>query len=251
MTAVPAPQRRSAFADRLLEFPELVFSDGREFARRGGWQEFFGGRIGATFNRRLIFEIGCNNAELLAAVAAEHPTTAFIGIDWKARAIYGAAHRLAAAGLRNVALLHARAQDIRRLVGDGELDEIWIFHPEPLDNPRELPNRLIVEPFLLDVHHVLRAGGLLAIKTDHRGYFESIVELLGRMHDRFETVVASGDVWNDRAAQLALAERAFAGRLTLFERRFVRKSKPIHFVLVRRREWRRASAVLDRTSSVP
>jgi tRNA (guanine-N(7)-)-methyltransferase len=236
---VTVAARRSVFADRLLEFPEFVLSDGREFTRRGAWRAFFADRIGGeTFDGRVIFEIGCNDAELLADVAAAHPSTAFIGIDWKARAIHTAAQRVAAADLRNVALLHARAQDIRRLVGDGELDEIWIFHPEPLDNPRELPNRLIAEPFLIDAHHVLHARGLLTIKTDHGGYFDAIVELIGRMRDRFDMVIISGDLWNerlDRPAQLALAERAFAGRLTLFERRFVRKRKPIYFVMIRRR----------------
>ena len=45
MTAVPAPARRSLFADRLLEFPNLVFSDGREFQRRGRWREHFRTRM--------------------------------------------------------------------------------------------------------------------------------------------------------------------------------------------------------------
>ena len=161
--------RRSAFADRLLEFPDFVFSDGREFLHRGRWREFFAARIGDSSDGRVIFEIGCNDAGLLAAVAAKYPTTAFIGIDWKARALHAAAERVAAAELRNVALLHGRAQDIRRLFADGELDEVWVFHPEPLDNPRELPNRLIAEPFLIDVHHTLRDGGPLVLKTDHCG----------------------------------------------------------------------------------
>ena len=108
------PRRRSVFADRLLEFPDFVFSDGKETAHRGRWRDFFSSRTGASFGGRIIFEVGCNDATLLVSVAAAHPATAFVGIDWKCRALHTAAERVAAARLRNVALLQGRGQDIRR-----------------------------------------------------------------------------------------------------------------------------------------
>jgi tRNA (guanine-N7-)-methyltransferase len=265
---MPAPARRSVFADRLLEFPDLVFSDGREFHHRGRWRDWFASRIGGSGTPgghrvqtdtsqgdgaasrlgqecpthqiecptdRLILDIGCNDGGLLATVAARHPTTAFIGIDWKPRVLHAAAERVAAAGLRNVALLHGRAQDIRRLFADGELDEIWLFHPEPLDNPRELKNRLLAEPFLRDAHAVLCAGGSLMLKTDHGGYFDVILNLLLGMTDRFSASIASRDFWGDTAVQVVVAGHAFAGEMTAFESRFVRKRKPIYFVRMDRR----------------
>src|SRR5687768_7306042 len=159
-------RRRSVYADRLLEFPDIVFSDGRQFSKRGRWREHFG-------LDKLIFEIGCNDAGLLASVAAKHPSVAFLGIDWKCRALHDAASRVDAAGLRNVALLHGRAQEIRKFFADSEIDEVWVFHPDPCDKPDELPNRLLAEPFLLDVHQVLRdTESALILKTDHREYFE-------------------------------------------------------------------------------
>jgi tRNA (guanine-N(7)-)-methyltransferase len=252
---IAMPARRSVFADRLLEFPELVFGDGRAFQRRGRWREHFGARVGASFDGRVIFEIGCNDAGLLAAVAAKHPATAFVGVDWRARALHAAAERVAARGLDNVALLHGRAQDIQKFFADGELDEIWIFHPEPLDNPREIGNRLIAEPFLRDAHAALHAGGLLALKTDHPGYFDVSLELLARLGDRFDVTVTSRDFWIDGTAQSAgVASRPFAGEITAFESRFIRKRKPIYFALVERRvrgDRADISRLLDRTSDVP
>jgi tRNA (guanine-N7-)-methyltransferase len=233
---VPAPARRSVFADRLLEFPDLVFSDGREYSLRGRWRAHFADRIGTSFDGRVIFEIGCNDARLLAAVASKHPTTVFVGIDWKARAIHTAAGHVAARELKNVALIHGRAQEIRKVFADGELDEIWIFHPEPLDNPREIQNRLIAEPFLRDVHAALRAGSFLALKTDHRGYFDASLDLFARLTDRFNVAVTSFDFWTDGTDQSAgVATRAFAGEITAFEGRFIRKRKPIYFALAETR----------------
>ena len=232
-------RRRSVFADRLLEFADFVSSDGGETAYRGRWRDFFNARNGPSFGGRIIVEIGCNDATLLASVAATHPATAFVGIDWKCRALHAAAGRVAAAGLRNVALLHGRGQDIRRYFANGELDEAWVMHPDPCDKPRELPNRLVAEPFLLDVHAVLRptAESVLIVKTDHRAYYESSLALAKRdvIHRRYALSANSADFWKDEAVLRHVAGRAFAGRVTPYEERFRKKRKPIYYLELRPR----------------
>jgi tRNA (guanine-N7-)-methyltransferase len=228
-------RRRSAYADRLLEHREFAFSDGAEFERRGTWCEFFRSRIGETFDGRVIFEIGCNDASLLARIAAKHPTTAFIGIDWKYRALHTAAERVAAAGSRNVALLHGRGQDVVRIFADGEVDEIWIFHPDPCDKPQELRNRLIAEPFLIDVHRVLRKQGSLVLKTDHPDYYHWAVSVSEGMSDRFEISARSTDFWQDAPVQSRIAARCYVGETTFFENRYRKKRRPIYFLELQKR----------------
>jgi tRNA (guanine-N7-)-methyltransferase len=240
VTALRPRRRRSAFADRLLEFPDLVLSDGREFARRGAWRAFFAHRLGgaAGFDGRLVVEIGCHDAALLARVAAKHPHTAFVGIDWKCRALHVAAGCLAAAGLRNVALLHGRGQDVGLMFAAGEVDEVWLFHPDPCDRPRERPNRLFAEPFLRDAAAVLRsAGSLLVLKTDHREYYETASALAATpsVGEHFNVSARSADLWADRAVLAHVAGRCFAGEATPFEERFRRKRKPIHYLELCRR----------------
>ncbi|HEV2296643.1 MAG TPA: hypothetical protein VGR35_22560 [Tepidisphaeraceae bacterium] len=235
MTPDRVIRRRSVFADRLLAFGEFVFSDGAEFARRGAWRDFFGRRIGSAYDGRLIFEIGCNDAVLLARVAAKHPMTAFIGVDWKCRALHTGAEQIDAAGLRNVALLHGCGQDVRRIFADAELDEVWIFHPDPCDKPRELKNRLIAEPFLLDVYRTLRDGGGLVIKTDHPEYYQSVVDLSRAVPEQLVVTACSADFWNDAPVQSAVAGRCFAGESTCFEHRYRKKRRSIYYVEMRQR----------------
>ena len=238
MTAHPV-RRRSAFADRLLEYPDVVFSDGREFTLRGAWRDFFSRRMGDPgFDGRLILEIGCNDAALLATVAAKHPRMAFVGIDWKCRALHAAAARVAAAGLRNVALLHGRGQDVTQMFAGGEVDEVWLFHPDPCDRPRERPNRLFAERFLADAAAVLRwPGALLILKTDHREYHETARALAASepVSGRFDISASSPDYWADEAARAHTVGRCFAEEASSFEERFRRKRKPIHYLELRRR----------------
>lgn len=234
-SAAPIVRRRSVFADRLLEFRDFTFSDGAEFQRRGAWREFFRSRIGDAFDGRVIFEIGCNDGALLARVAARHPTTAFIGIDWKCRAIHSAAERVAHAQLSNVALLNGRAQDVRRFFADGELDEIWLFHPDPCDKPKELRNRLFAPSFLRDVHPVMRDGASLVLKTDHPDYYQTALDASEAAADQFDALVASSDFWSDEDVQRATAHRCFAAESTFFENRYRKRRQPIHYLELTKR----------------
>lgn len=265
---MPTP-RRSAFADLLAASPHALVDDAA-FTLRDRWHPQFAEKIGPRFNRRLVLEIGCNDAEFLARVAAKHPDMGFVGLDWKYRALHMAAERIGDAQLKNVTLLRARAQDVSRLFAPGELDEIWIFHPDPCDRDVELANRLIAEPFLVDAHRALRASGdsVFALKTDHPGYYQWTLALLGLAQPRwftrhevnsprtkvkelmkpgdlpatslrakslFDVTSNSADLWQDAAALSHVATRAFAGDTTTYESRFRRKRLPIYYIELRPR----------------
>ena len=80
--------RRSVYADKLCEFSEFAWGDYAAFERRDRWSSFFRERIGPSFENRIILEIGCFDAGYLCSIAAKHPATAFIGLDWKAKSLY-------------------------------------------------------------------------------------------------------------------------------------------------------------------
>jgi len=266
--------RRNIYAERLLEFPELAFNGECVFEKRGRWREIFAGRIGSGFGGRVIFDVGCADAKSLCEIAAKFPNTAFVGLDWKCKSIHAGASRVTELDLRNVLLLRGRAQDVAKIFGPGEIDEAWVFHPEPCDRPIELKNRLIAEPFLIDVHQALNEpGSALCVKTDHPGYYQWTLGLLGfpepkwfqparenravqcaprvkpreivplkdvpkpsdAILARFDVAFTSDDFWNDPGAQSETADKCFAGIVTPFERRFARKRLPIYYVELRKK----------------
>jgi tRNA G46 methylase TrmB len=184
----------------------------------------------------VILEIGCFDAGFLSEIAAKNPGTAFIGIDWKCKAIYDGAKRIAEGKLKNIVLLRTRAQDLGLIFAEAELDEIWIFHPDPCDKEAELKNRLVSEGFLFEAHRVLRdRASLLALKTDHADYYRSVIESFSATPaNGMEISVASKDYWNDPPAVAHTASRLFAGNTTLFERRFIKRREPIHYVEFRK-----------------
>jgi tRNA G46 methylase TrmB len=232
MTPPHRPLPRSAYAGKLREFPDFTFTDADAFARPGAWRDYFARRIGPAFDNRIILEIGCAEAALLTTLAAQNPRTVFIGLDWKCKPLHDAAMHITAQELKNVALLRARAQEIRQIFAHREVDEIWIFHPEPCDTAEELKHRLVTESFLIDAHAILRDDrSRLCLKTDHAGYAQSVFQLA----QRFEITAQSSDFWNDPRAQEQTTTRLFSGRATPFESRFRQKRHPIHYLELRRR----------------
>jgi tRNA (guanine-N7-)-methyltransferase len=266
---MPILKPRSIYAAKLREFADFTFSDEAAFQQRGQWREFFRERIGPAFDGGIIFDAGCADAFYLAKIAAKYPTAAFVGLDWKCKALYQGAQRVAELGLANVALIRGRAQDVLKIFGKGELSEAWVFHPEPCDRAVELKNRLIAEPFMIDLHHTLRDGSsALCLKTDHAGYYQWVLSLLGvpeaewfqtsgivsprvRAKDLmnkndlpapnkaigkcFSVDVRSADYWHDTAALAHTSGKCFYEQPTGFESRFVKKRWPIYYVEMRKR----------------
>jgi len=226
---------RSNYAAKLGEFSDFVFTEGQAFARAGRWHGYFASRIGSKFDGRVMLELGCSDGTLLTTVAARYPDTAFVGLDWKCKPLHDCASRLVSEGLRNVALLRARGQDVGWIFGEGEVDEIWLFHPDPCDTPVEFKNRLMGDAFLKDAFRVLRNGGFIALKTDHAGYYQWTVDLLrGRSVDGFRVVLTSSHCWEDEEAQRQTKGHCFAGLTTPFEARFLKKRQPIYYVEIRK-----------------
>jgi len=264
--------RRSVYLDRLREHPSFTFDETSAVAHRGLWSSYFRNRVGPAFSGRVVLEIGCNNADLLVRTAQKRNDLAFIGLDWKAKAIYDGAQRVVSLALPNIALIRGRAQDIGAIFAEREIDEIWVFHPDPCDKDVELKNRLIAEPFLNDAHHILRdEESLLTLKTDHPGYYQWVLSQFGLphppwfskspldgamleqrvrrndlmaeadlparnilLHQLFDVEINSPDFWNDESAQSQVRDRPFVGLMTNFERRFVSKRLPIYFLQLRR-----------------
>ena len=102
---------------------------------------------------------------------------------------------------------------------------------------------ILIAVFLLgvlaiDVAVVLRGpGSILILKTDHREYYESALELAASISlcKYFEVTATSSDFWADPDSLARAAARDFAGAATSFEDRFRRKRKPIHYLELSRR----------------
>jgi tRNA (guanine-N7-)-methyltransferase len=140
-------------------------------------------QVAETVDFRRIFgndqpvevEIGSGKGTYLMRRCAARPEVNLLGIEWlKAYACY-AADRAVRAGLTNVRLLCADAEQVFiRHLADGCLARVHIYFPDPWPKRRHHRRRLIKPEFLAQVRRVLLPAGEVRVVTDHDEYFEHI-----------------------------------------------------------------------------
>jgi tRNA (guanine-N7-)-methyltransferase len=123
----------------------------------------------------LEIEIGCGNGRFLAAQAAKHPETHYIGIErmlGRVRKLSRKAERLPA---RNLHALRLEAfYTFYYLLPEHRLRTVYVFFPDPWPKRRHQGNRLFSPLFLDALWMRLEAGGIIQIATDHQDYCQEI-----------------------------------------------------------------------------
>jgi tRNA (guanine-N7-)-methyltransferase len=223
-------ESRNIYAKKLTELRGRVYSDHETESHRGKWREAFAG----PRREELEIELGCNAGHVTVEWAARDPKRAFIGLDWKYKPIFRGAEKGLKRGLDNLLFFRAHAERIRFMFAENELDRVSIFFPDPWPKKKHFKNRWITATRLHELHHVLRAGGVLHIKTDHPGYFDWIEEALSstEMQGLWDVLSRTRDLHagNPNARNLETPE------VTLFEKLFIKDGLPIHQLMLAARK---------------
>ncbi|HTL11172.1 MAG TPA: hypothetical protein VL588_01710 [Bdellovibrionota bacterium] len=199
-------------------------------ALRGRWRQAFADR--GVAGSRLVVELGCNGGHVLNGWAEREPGSLHVGVDWKYKQIYFAAEKARKRGLKNAAYARAHGDRLPYLFGEGEVDMLAVYFPDPWPKKAQWKHRFLREEWFRRVAPVVRPGGELHIKTDHDGYFDWILEHVARVGDVWSPVDQTRDLHagNPDPALLQIPD------VTLFERLFIRDGIPIKSLrLLRRR----------------
>ena len=124
----------------------------------------------------LALEIGFGGGEHLAAQAAAHPDTGFIGAE---PFLNGVAKLVGAVkDLGNVRIHHGDARDVLDALADASLDAAYLLFPDPWPKPRHNKRRFISQPNLTQLARTLRPGALFRVASDIPDYIRwTLVEI--------------------------------------------------------------------------
>ena len=234
----PIPLEERKFRDRAPEdffFPDLNphlkshFTWGRPVLPadvagdcRGAWDEEFGR------DAPLHVEIGTGNGFFLSGMAARNPEFNWLGVEIRYKRVMLTARKLRGAGVEG----HARicrydANHLGELFCAGDIDALYINHPDPWPKDRQAKNRLLGPDFVDLLTELLAPGAELRLKTDHLINVEGLLgaiegrpfELLGRSDD----VRSAGTPWGDDV-------------VTNYQTKFYKKGLPVYAVQIRRKD---------------
>ncbi len=140
-----------------------------------------GVRIADWFGREapLIVEIGSGVGEATGVLAAARPDHNVLALEvWRPGVASGLAE-VAAAGADNVRFCSVDAVWLLgELVGEGEMDELWTFFPDPWPKKKHHKRRLVGADFAAVVASRLRPGGSWRLATDWAEYADQMRAVL-------------------------------------------------------------------------
>lgn len=145
-----------------------------------GWAGVFGTRVSGLRPQRVL-EIGFGRGEFLLALSERAPDVDFLGVEVSFKRTLKMARKVARAGLSNVRLVEARAEQAIQMICEPEsLAAIWINFSDPWPKTRQGHRRLIQSGFVGDAAVALAPGGHLYIATDDVPYAHQMNEVLSQ-----------------------------------------------------------------------
>ncbi|MDO5970648.1 tRNA (guanosine(46)-N7)-methyltransferase TrmB [Flavivirga aquimarina] len=171
----------------------------------------------------LVLELGCGKGEYSVALAKKYPDKNFIGIDIKGARFWRGAKTAIEEDIPNVAFLRTQIELIDYAFAENEVDEIWITFPDPQIKYKRTKHRMTNETFLKRYKKILKAEGVVNLKTDSEfmhGY------TLGLLHGAgHEVLYANHNVYKQEGSPEEVTSIQ-----TFYESQYLEQNKPITYI---------------------
>ena len=126
----------------------------------GKWKDFF------KNENPITLELACGKGEYTVGLSVLHPERNFIGVDLKGNRIYSGALECLENNISNAAFLRTQIDKIDSYFLPDEVSEIWITFPDPHLRTSRAKKRLTHPRFLRIYQSIIKAGGIIHLKTD-------------------------------------------------------------------------------------
>ena len=197
------------------EFAQWAYDEERVKEHRGRWRELFGRGAEA----KLDVEVGPGNGYFFAHRAAAHPDRLLVGLELKYKPLIQSIRRALRAGAKNARIGRYDAACIEDIFAVGEIDNVFIHHPDPWPRKRDWKHRLIQDDFLKTLHGLMRPGSFVNFKTDSEDYFDWALPIVERSDFKLTR----------QTRDLHKSEWAAENFVTHFEQIFLQKGQPIFY----------------------
>lgn len=193
MSTLPKPNQYVQMLGN--EFKDRAFSEETAPQNKGKWRE----SLGILKDSKLDLEIGTGNGYFFAEYAKRSPERNLLGLELKFKPLIQTIKRSVALGNKNSWVIRYHASILDEIFAPNELDNVFIYFPDPWPKKRHFKNRLITLEFLFSLYEIQKSGSFLEIKTDHEGYFDWILERMERAP--YKVTRVSRDLHNSEWAE--------------------------------------------------
>ncbi len=126
-----------------------------------------------------ILEIGFGMGDSTAIIAQAHPENDYLALEVHTPGVGNLLKLIDAQRLTNIRIMqHDAVEVLRDMIGEGTLDGVHIFFPDPWHKARHNKRRLIQAPFIAQLVQKLKPGGYIHVATDWQDYAEQVLLVL-------------------------------------------------------------------------
>ena len=202
------------------ECSQWAFDEERVLDLKGKWREEFK----VSSEHPVDLEIGTGNGYHFAHRARTNPDRCLVGLELKYKPLIQSIRRALRDQCTNARMARYNAVILNDLFEPGEINEVFIHHPDPWLKKSQKKHRLIQAEFLKDLFQLQKPGCELEFKTDSEVYFDWALPLFQK--SPYEVIGSTRDLHNSE-----FADQNF---VTQFENIFLRKGQPIFYARMKK-----------------
>lgn len=128
----------------------------------------------------LVIDVGCYFGHTVVELAANNPGINVLGNDIKYKRVVKSARKIKQEQLPNARIAMCDIIELVPLLPKQSLLAMFIFFPDPWVKTRHKKLRYIDETFFNQVRDCMMNGGAVWLKTDHKGYYDALMEFTER-----------------------------------------------------------------------
>ena len=208
---IPNP---NIYVAMLPEYKGWIYLEEDAPSIKGSWNGIFGDP-----KLPLDLEIGCGNGFFFNQQVRAFSDRNLLGIEIKYKPLVQTVRRIKRDNLQNGRGLRFNAHVIDQIFSHEELNNVFIYFPDPWPRRSQQKNRLCTREFLIKLFLIQKPNGYLDFKTDSLDYFNFVLKEIP--HSPYEVVRFSRD--------LHKSEWASENFKTSFEKIFTQKGQPIYY----------------------
>jgi len=212
-------------------YVELMYTDFKDWAydtRASGFRGLWRSEVFDCASKiPLDIEIGTGNGTHFAHRAQQSPARCIVGLELKFKTLVQSIRRARSLGCQNARMVRYKAESVVELFAPSEVNDVFIYFPDPWPKLKQQKNRLIQKKFLEDLFLVMQQGSYLDFKTDDWRYFRWATKQF--FESPFEVLFYSEDLHSSFRK-----EKNF---VTQFESLFIKKRQPTYYCRLQKQDY--------------
>jgi len=178
-----------------------------------------------TPTQQIALEIGCGKGDFIIAQAQAHPNVQYYALEKYDSVLFKAAQKADVLNLANLTFILGDAANLNAIFESNIFDKIYLNFSDPWPKLRHAKRRLTHESKLRLYKELLQVEGVIELKTDNEGFFNSSLDELKQADWRIDALCV--DLYNTTDFSEIKAYQ------TEYEKKFIARGKPIYYVCAR------------------